>query len=89
MIVNALAGLREHGAELVRTFSLPLVADSFLKSNQVDRGLEFIEETFASMDSTGARIQEAETHRIRGELLLSKGEAHSARRKTASSARSR
>jgi class 3 adenylate cyclase/tetratricopeptide (TPR) repeat protein len=75
-ILNALAGLREHGSELVRTFSLPSIAGCFLQTNQVDRGLEFIEEAFASMDTTGARIQEAETHRIKGDLLLRKGEAY-------------
>jgi predicted ATPase len=67
---DALAQLREHGAELVRTFSLPLMADSFLRSNQVDHGLEIIEEAFASFDVTGARIHEAEAHRLKGELLL-------------------
>ena len=70
MMLNALAGMREHGAELVRTFSLPLMADSFRRSNQIDDGLEIIEEAFASFDATGARIQEAEAHRLKGELLL-------------------
>ncbi len=70
MMLDALARLREHGAELVRTFSLPLMADSFLRSNQIDRGLEITEEAFACFDATGARIQEAEAHRLKGELLL-------------------
>jgi class 3 adenylate cyclase/tetratricopeptide (TPR) repeat protein len=75
-ILKALAGLREHGSELIRAFSLPLIAESFLETNQIDRGLEFIEEAFATMDTTSARIQEAETHRIKGDLLLRKGAAH-------------
>ncbi len=52
------------------TFSLTLMADSFLRCNQIERGLEIIEEAFASFDATGARIQEAEAHRLKGDLLL-------------------
>ena len=70
MMAEALGGMREHGSELVRTFSLPLVAGSFLKANQIDRGLEIIEEAFSDLQTTGARIQEAEVYRIKGELLL-------------------
>ena len=76
-MLNALAGLRGHGSELISAFSLPLIADSFLRSNQIGRGLEFIEEAFVSMDTTGARIQEAETHRLKGELLFKLSETNS------------
>jgi len=70
---EALTGLREHGSELVRTFSLPLLADSCLQAKQINQGLAFIEEGLASMDTTGAHIQEAEFHRLKGELLLAQG----------------
>lgn len=69
-MLDALAGMREHGAELVGTYSLALIADSCLLANQVERGLELIDEAFAHFEATGARIQEAEAHRLRGELLL-------------------
>jgi predicted ATPase len=65
--------MREHGAEMVRTFSLPLMADSFLRSNRIDQGLEIIEDAFASFDATGARLQGAEAYRLKGELLLISG----------------
>ncbi|MGO9059463.1 MAG: adenylate/guanylate cyclase domain-containing protein [Candidatus Binataceae bacterium] len=70
MMLDALAGMREHGNGSAETFSLPLMADSFLRSNQIDQGLEVIKKAFASFDATGARIQEAEAHRLKGELLL-------------------
>ena len=46
------------------------MADAFLRCNQIDRGLQIIEEAFARFDATTARIQEAEAHRLKGELLL-------------------
>ena len=70
MMVEALAGMREHGSELVRTFSLPLVAGSFLRSDQIDGGLDIIEEAVGELETSGARIQEAEAYRIKGELLV-------------------
>ena len=70
MMLNALAGMREHGAEMIRTFSLPLTADSLLRTNQSDQGLEIVKEAFAGFDATGSRLQEAEVHRLKGELLL-------------------
>jgi adenylate cyclase len=73
MMRDALAGMREHGAEMIRTFALPLMADSFLRSNRIEQGLEIIEDAFASFHATGARIQEAEAHRLKGELLLMSG----------------
>jgi len=70
MMLEALAGLRAHGAEMIRTYSITLIADSCLMAGQFERGLDFIQQAFASFDSTGVRLSEAETHRVRGELLL-------------------
>jgi class 3 adenylate cyclase/tetratricopeptide (TPR) repeat protein len=74
MMHDALAGLREHGAELTRSYSFNLVADACLQIGRIDLGIEMIEQGFASFESLGARMQEAEAYRLKGELLLRKGD---------------
>jgi tetratricopeptide (TPR) repeat protein len=77
MMTNALGGLREHGAEMIRTYSLTLVADSCLATDQIEHGLDVIEQAFESFDATGVRLPEAEAYRLKGELLLRRGRAES------------
>ncbi len=74
MMLGALAGMREHGAELTRSYSFNLIADACLQIGRIDLGLEIIEQGFASFESFGARLQEAEAYRLKGELLLAKGD---------------
>ena len=77
LMSNALEGLREHGAEIIRTYSLILVADSCLVTDQVERGLDILEQAFASFEATGVRLPEAEAHRLKGALLLRSRRAES------------
>jgi tetratricopeptide (TPR) repeat protein len=74
MMLGGLAWMREHGAELTRSYSFNLIADACLQIGRIDLGLEIIEQGFVSFKSLDARLQEAEAYRLRGELLLRKSD---------------
>jgi predicted ATPase len=75
MMLQAISELLEHGSETIRTLSLPLLADSLLRSGEIDKGLATIEAAFAQFVVTGIRIQEAETYRLKGELLFKQNQS--------------
>ncbi|MDO9707202.1 ATP-binding protein [Paracraurococcus lichenis] len=66
---EALADYRASGAGTVVLHALGLVADACRRTGRVSRGLDRVAEALALAEAGGDRVQEAELHRIRGELL--------------------
>jgi class 3 adenylate cyclase len=58
------------------------LADALLKSGQAVEGLTAVDETLASMASSGVRVFHSEFHRLRGELLLARSPSDHAEAET-------
>jgi class 3 adenylate cyclase/predicted ATPase len=58
------------GSERQRPYHLALLAEAYGRIGQPAEGLSLLTEALASVDRTGARVWEAELHRLEGELLL-------------------
>jgi predicted ATPase len=69
-IQEGLAALRAAGAEVERPQNLSLLAEACMKTGRLDDGLTALTEALAVADEREARVSEAETHRLKGELLL-------------------
>jgi predicted ATPase len=72
-IMQMCQGLATHqatGAELVRPYLLPLLAETYAQGGRADEGLRVLDKALASVHTTGERWWEAEIHRLKGELLL-------------------
>jgi predicted ATPase len=69
-IQEGLAALRAAGAEVERPQNLSLLAEACMKTGRLDDGLSALTEALAVADEREARVSEAETHRLKGELLL-------------------
>jgi predicted ATPase len=67
---QGLAALRTMGEEVGRPRLLALLAEAYGKSGQAEEGLRLLAEALALVDNTGERQDEAEIHRLKGELLL-------------------
>ena len=67
---QGLTAWRTLGIEVFRPFLHTLLADVYRRAAQVKESLRVIEETLLHVDRTGARVNEAELHRLKGELLL-------------------
>jgi predicted ATPase len=61
------------GMGLARTWSLGLLADGCGRVGQVEEGLGLIAEALDIANQTGEHYNEAELHRLKGELLLKRG----------------
>jgi len=61
--------------EVLRSYYQALLAEAYAISGQADKGLELLADALASVQKTGEGGSEAELHRIRGELLMMRGEA--------------
>lgn len=62
------------GARIGQTHVLVFLSEAYCRAGKVSEGLERIAEGFEELDRTGERWFEAELHRVRGELLLKRGE---------------
>jgi predicted ATPase len=60
---------RATGAETMRMYFLSLLAETYLKAEQVEKGLAVLAEALAVPDERRERWWEAELYRLRGELL--------------------
>ena len=60
------------GAVFGATAQLSLLAEACLLAGKTEEGLEAAERALALVERTGARPNEAELHRLRGELLLAR-----------------
>jgi predicted ATPase len=58
------------GSERQRPYHLALLAEAYGSMGQPAEGLSLLAEALATVDRTGARVWEAELHRLQGELLL-------------------
>jgi predicted ATPase len=61
------------GSETYRTYFLSLLAEMLGRAGRAEEGLGVVDEGLALARRTGERFQEAELHRLRGELLLARG----------------
>jgi predicted ATPase len=62
--------LRAMGAEVLRPYLLALLADVCGSSGQIEAGLGVLEEALVTAESHTERFNEADLHRLKGELLL-------------------
>ncbi len=78
-MLDAMKTLRETGGELIYSYALNLLAESYLKVREPDKGLALVAEALNGIETSGQHIHEAELWRLRGELLAlhsdAKGEA--------------
>jgi class 3 adenylate cyclase/predicted ATPase len=69
-IREGLAATRATGAEIVSPYFLCLLAEACMATGRLDEGLVALTESLAAADENENRFYEAETHRLKGELLL-------------------
>ncbi len=69
-IQEGLAATRATGAELCRPYFLCLLAEACMDTGHLDDALSALTEALAAADENDNRFYEAETHRLKGELLL-------------------
>jgi predicted ATPase len=67
---EGLAAHRATGAELLRPYHLCLLAEVCIETGRLDDGLSALTEALAAADEQENCFYEAETHRLKGELLL-------------------
>jgi predicted ATPase/DNA-binding winged helix-turn-helix (wHTH) protein len=67
---QGLTAFRAAGAEIARSRYLALLAEAYGKVGQTEAGLTMLAEALAMVGTTGERFEEAELHRLKGELLL-------------------
>jgi predicted ATPase len=64
------------GTQAGRSLHRGLLSQAYGRSGQAERGLIVVDESLALMEQKDVRCREAEHLRIKGELLLLRGEAH-------------
>jgi class 3 adenylate cyclase/tetratricopeptide (TPR) repeat protein len=74
-MLDAMRTLRETGGELIYSYALNLLAESYLKGREPDKGLAVVAEALKGSETSGQRIHEAELWRLRGELLVLRSDA--------------
>jgi predicted ATPase len=79
MIAHSIASGRKTGLKMVRPLQLCELAEAGTALNQFDEASGALDEALSIAQSDGARYCEAETHRLRGELLLKQDESNGAR----------
>ena len=68
-----LAESRSNGTVARVAYNLAMIAVGLSKSGKTAEGLRVIEESLALVERTGEGVQEAEVHRLKGEMLLAQG----------------
>jgi predicted ATPase len=66
------------GAELTRPFLLCLLAEAYKETGRFDDGLSALTQALAAAEEHENRTYEAETHRLKGELLLRQNDPNAA-----------
>jgi hypothetical protein len=74
-MLDAMRTLRETGGELIYSYALNLLAESYLKGREPEKGLAAIAEALKGIETSGQHIHEAELWRLRGELLVLRSDA--------------
>jgi predicted ATPase len=72
---KGLAGWQATGALSHRPYQLALLAEALGREGQVRDGLTALDEALALSTASGEQFLEAELHRLRGELVLTRAEA--------------
>jgi len=73
-MLEAMATLRETGGELIYNYALSLLAESYLMGREPEKGLTAVAEAFQAIETSGQHMHEAELWRLRGELLVLRGD---------------
>jgi predicted ATPase len=87
-IRKGLAASRAVGAELLRPYHLCLLAEACMETGRLDDGLSAVTEALAAADEHEIRFYNAETHRLKGELLLRQNDSNAAEAQSCMGARS-
>ena len=77
---DAMASLRETGGELIYSYALSLLAESYLQSREPEKGIAAIAEALRDIESSGQHLHEAELWRLQGESLVLQGDSTEAER---------
>ena len=75
---DGLAAVRATGTELYRPYHLCLLAEACKETGYFDDGLNALTEALAAADEHQNRSYEAETYRLKGELLLKQADSNAA-----------
>jgi predicted ATPase len=78
LIREGLATFRATGGELALPYFFCLSAEAYREAGRFDDGLSALTEALAAADEHEDRNYEAETHRLKGELLLSQDDSNTA-----------
>jgi predicted ATPase len=78
LIQEGLAAHRATGAQMTRPYFLCLLAEACRETGRLDDGLSALTEALAAADENEIRFYEAETHRLKGELLLKQDDSDAA-----------
>jgi predicted ATPase len=70
LMQEGIAGIRAEDIEMTQPMFLTMLATAYFEQGETGRGLEAVDEALERVEATGERHWEAETRRMRGELLL-------------------
>ena len=70
LLRKGLDDFRTTGAEILRPFQLSVLGDAYIQAARFGEAHAALDEGLALAEKNGDRIQEAELHRLKGELLL-------------------
>jgi predicted ATPase len=75
---RSLSEHRAAGSELIVDYVLALIATALGETGRFEEALDAIDESFQVIERTGQRMNEAEVHRLKGELLLKQDASNAA-----------
>ena len=70
LLLKGLDAFRATGAELLRPFQLSILGDAYTQAARFEEAHAALDEGLAVAEKNDDRVQEAELHRLKGELLL-------------------
>jgi tetratricopeptide (TPR) repeat protein len=70
LLVKGLDAFRATGARLTLPFQLSVLGEAYTRADRFADAMKVLDEGLALVEETDERCQEAELHRLRGELLL-------------------
>ncbi len=77
-LVSGLDAFRSTGAELTRPFQLAVLGDAYIQSARFAEAHAALDEGLALVEKNDERVQEAELHRLQGELFLAESPGQTA-----------
>ncbi len=79
MMKDGITTQQAMGAEFLLVYFLSLLAEAHARAGHYAEGMRVVEEAFVKVETTGARLYEAELYRLYGELLLQVNETENRR----------